>query len=466
MFAIGGFIRDGLGVEGERKWNLIPLLLSAVLAVVLCIDNIAFDIVSFKVGKSATYNLLFWFFGFLALVILPLFAVWKKQRIHERVLLLTLSALFIAINYKFRLAVQFSVVFALGVSLYYFRERRIYRPHVFYILLFVYGLLNTVSLLWTSNLELGLWHLWDLLPLMFMPLFFCFLRLEKPQFDLIALFVCRAMMLYVAYSICSWAIEMRFLGYSLQEVLKPGKDMIEGIYPYDAVYGWTNQSHPTYNALCQLFALSVCWFYVGQQGVRDRTTFFELLFLIGATFLIAMLTGSRFMFVGWIVVNFLGGCRWLGASNKLSISLFGLTLLVVVYFLSDKVASFIADPIRILLYRAAFEAIELNTWHGTGLGGMADYIHVYEHIHPHNQFVGDLMQTGLFGILSILSIVICLAYSAFVQHNWLLGLNLLIFLILSCIEMPLLYSPGIFFFSLVFCFLVLYNGKAGTMLDR
>ena len=77
------------------------------------------------------------------------------------------------------------------------------------------------------------------------------------------------------------------------------------------------------------------------------------------------------------------------------------------------------DDVRKMHYSAAFEAIKENTWLGTGIGGMTKYINkdnpIYTspistfwagHYHPHNQAIGDLMQTGILGLLSIVSLIV------------------------------------------------------------
>lgn len=466
------FIEGNMIKMGIKKWDFLPLLLMLFIAIVLYFENIAFDIIGFKENKSIYYKLFFYFFSLLPLLLLPFFNHWKNLVVHEKILLFALSAFFVSINYKVHLAFQLSVLFALATAFYFYRERKIYRPHTFYILLFVYVFINAVSLLWTSNLEVGVRLLNSLSPLVYVPLLFCFFRLDKKQFDLIALFVFRAMMFFAAYSICSWVVESRFLEYPLQAGLVLEKYMMNGIHPYEAAYAWTNQVEPTYNALVLIFALAIGWCYVGRVGTGDRVSYFELFFFMAVTLFLTMFTASRLMLVVWALVNLLGMLHFVRNNRKAFIAFSSLSFIFVLLFGSlfyEKISNFIKDPIRDYIYDAAFESIRQNTWHGVGLGAMKESLYAdssarvlsgsssledFPHLHPHNQIVSDLMQTGVFGLAVILSIIIFLFYKSWVQRNWLLGTGLLVYFLVMSVETPLIHHKGIFFFALFFSFLV------------
>lgn len=467
-----GFIAKSIDKSGENKWFFLPLFLILLLTVVLCFDILSFDVVGFKEGNTTLYKLAWFFLAFVPLLLLPFFSYWRDLMTYERILTLALASFFIVINYEFSLAFLVSAIFAGAVALYFFHKRIIYRPNLFYTLLFVYVLINAISLFWTSNLTFGIDYLKQLSPLMYVPLLFCFFRLDKKQFDLIALFVFRSMMFYAVYSICSWAVESRFLQYPLEDSFVLSKYSINGFAPYDVVYAWTNHMHPTYNGLSLIFALGIGWYYMIRNDIRDKVGYFELIFYIVLTLLLLILTASRFMLVVWVLVNFWGFLFLIRKKRKLLITVSFLSLIFIflsTFIFYSNLVRFINDPTRISFYKVAFESVEENIWHGVGLGAMTDYIHKdnpnfaplglsadddFPHFHPHNQIIGDLMQTGIFGLLSILFIIAALLYKSFVKCDWLLGTNLLVYILLMCIEMPLIYPNGIFFFALVFSFLI------------
>jgi len=124
--------------------------------------------------------------------------------------------------------------------------------------------------------------------------------------------------------------------------------------------------------------------------------------------------------------------------------------------------AFVNDPNRYCLRSAAYEAINQHTWLGTGLGGMKAYINndnplldilkssevMFIHIHPHNQFIGDMMQTGVLGLGIITLLVSTLIYYGIRYKNSLLLMVTVIFLFIMNIEMPLIYLNGIFAFAM------------------
>ena len=124
--------------------------------------------------------------------------------------------------------------------------------------------------------------------------------------------------------------------------------------------------------------------------------------------------------------------------------------------------SLFMDDVRKMHYSAAFEAIEENTWLGTGIGGMTKYINkdnpIYTppistfwagHYHPHNQVIGDLMQTGILGLLSIVSLIVYSLYASISQRNILFFSFVIIYLLLMSIEMPLMVDQGLYYFVFV-----------------
>lgn len=456
----------------ESKWFYLPLILILLLTVVLSFD-FSFDLIGFKESKTILFKLIWSSLVFSPLLLLPFFSYWKTLVTYEKILILALATFFIVISHKYATVFLVSALFGMAVGIYFLHKRVIYRPELFSLLVFAYVLINTVSLLWTSNVAQGLEHLKHLSPLLFIPAFFCFFRLDKKQFDLIALFVFRATVCYAVYSICSWAIESRFLQYSLEDSFVFGKYVINGVAPYDVVYAWTNHMHPTYNAVAMLFALGIGWYYVGLSDIKDNIGRFELYFFVGITLLLAVLTASRFMLVAWVLVNFFG-VLFLARENKklfMSILCFCLVVaLVGISIYSKGIKTFIDDSSRIALYQGAFDAIKANMWHGVGLGSMSQYVNKYGlsdfiHLHPHNQFVGDWMQTGILGLLAMLGIVGVLFFQSVVQRNWLLCISWFIYVLLMCIEMPLIYPNGIFFFGLVFSFLLQKEQKAIPWFD-
>ncbi|VBB48125.1 conserved membrane hypothetical protein [uncultured Paludibacter sp.] len=455
----------------KNYWGLLPLILSLFIAFLLYHKNFSFDLIGFKNGN----NLISMFFTAITILfslsLILFFSHFRKQTYYKKLLLLGVALFFIVINFRSHLPFQFSVIFAVIVLIYFLFEKKIYRPNLLFISLFIYFGIDTISLLWTYNPEQG-FHYWgNITPIAFIPILFCFFKLDKKDFELIVLLIFRFSIIFSFISICSWIVECRFLNFPLENSLSIKKYTVDIYNSYDVVYAWSKKVHPTYNALNFLFSLSVGWYYIFKKNIDNNVSFSELLFLILTSLLLSIITASRFLFVGWIVVNILGFLFVIRRKKTLLATCASCIIIFVALFMlfnSGEITNFVQDPVRKCHYNAAFQGIKENTWLGTGLGGMTKYINrdnpvyaplhlskaeLFPHEHPHNEIIGDWMQTGIPGLVAILLILSVLFYYGIKQRNWLLLINAIIFFILMTIEMPLMYSNGIFAFTLIFSLL-------------
>jgi hypothetical protein len=466
----------------KKYWWLLPMLFTLSIIALIYFKDISLDVIHFKKEKRLFHSIFILLVVLSSLMLLRYYNNWKQPG-HKKLLFVGIASLLIAINFSAHLSFQFSAFFAITTLIYFISEKKIYRPNLFQILLFIYFGICALSLLWTSNVTLGFKYLRDLTPLVYIPLLFSFFKLSKRDFEMIALFLFRFSMIFVFISICSWIVESRNLNFPIENSFTAKKYLINNYNSFDVVYAWSNQIHPSYNAINLLLSLSVGWYFIFKRNVEDNVSYFELAFVILSTLLIVIISASRFMFVEWIIVNITGLLFNMRKKNKLfkTSSFFVIILGVSLMFsFSGKIHSFINDPIRECHYNAAFQSINENTLFGTGIGGMTKYINndnsVYAplkldsaqdfpHIHPHNQIIGDLMQTGVMGLVTILLIIGVLFFYSIKQRNWLLLINSITFLMLMNIEMPLMYINGIFTFVMILSFLlnketnrhVLYN---------
>ncbi|MFT3752997.1 MAG: hypothetical protein QM800_09020 [Paludibacter sp.] len=470
-------------IAKEKKyWWLLPLLFTLLIIVLLYSKNISFDLIHFKKEKKLLHDIFILFVVLTPLLLLRFFDNWKQSD-YKKILSTGIASLLISFNFSTHLFFQISSFFAITTIVYFIIEKKVYRPNLFQILLFVYFGICTSSLLWTSNVTLGLKYLRSLTPLVYIPLLFCFFNLSRRDFEMIALFLFRFSIIFAFITICSWIVESRFLNFPLENSLIAKKYSINIYNSYDVVYAWSNQIHPTYNAISLLFSLSVGWYFIFKRNVKDGISYFELIFVIFTTLLIVVISASRFMFVEWVFVNTAGFLYSVRKKRNLfiistsSVIILGISLL---FSFSAKVDSFINDPVRDCHYNAAFQSIKENPLLGTGLGGMTKYINIknsvyaplnlqsnaeFPHIHPHNQIIGDLMQTGVMGLITILLILGVLFFYSIKYRNWLLLINTITFLMLMNIEMPLMYLAGIFSFGVILNFLLKKESNSKVLLD-
>lgn len=456
----------------KEYWTILPALMSFVIVSLLLSKQTEFDVISFNNYKNFYYSLFLYAIVALPLLLLSFFGYWRKQSFQKKVLLSGLVLYLAAINFRTLLSFQFTIVFVIAVLVYFLYEKKIYRPQIFQVFLLLYFGITTLSLLWTNNLKDGI-MLWrnEISPIAFIPILFCFFKLNKQDFDTVALVYFRFSILFATISICSWVLESRFLNFPLYQSFLMDKYDVETFESYQVVYAWSPATHPTYNGLNLLISLAFGWCYISKKNVENNIRYVEFGFLLVVSLILTIITASRYMAVMWMVVNVLGVIYSLRKNKNTLIAssiVFFTSGVFAICFFFDKVVGFISDPVRNCHYKAAAQSIKENTWFGTGLGGMTKYINIdnpiynslnigknsdFRSIHPHNQIIGDWMQSGVIGLAIVLFIIGLLLYYGIKHQNWLIFVNTIIFLLLMSIEMPLIFISGTFGFVLIFNFL-------------
>ena len=81
---------------------------------------------------------------------------------------------------------------------------------------------------------------------------------------------------------------------------------------------------------------------------------------------------------------------------------------------------------------------------------------------PHNQFVGDLMMTGVVGLTLCVAIYLYIIFLGIRERNFPLLMFMATFLMLSNIEMPFYLHKGVIIF-LMFTLILLSGGDTGQI---
>lgn len=451
--------------KSKSIWFYYPFVLLVIVLGVFFAKDLSFDIIRFKVESWDAYRLVLGFISYLPLILLFRSNYWRSLQLHRKILLGGLLFFLMAINFRLHACYFSSIIFSLSAIFYLVKEKKIYHPKTFGVLIIVYFVVNAISLFWTSNLNDGLKLLRFMSPFLYITLLFSFFRLSKKDLDFIFLMVFRFACVYVFYSVISRFLQSRAVGIEVVADTLVDKFTDNGIESFKVLYAWTSYMHPTYNAVMLMFALAIGWFYLLRKDVEDGLEWSEFVAFFAGVTLVMVLSASRYMLVAWLLINASGVLFLLRGKCRimlLTATLFVLVGAVFAFRFSDKITNFYKDPVRQAHYEAAFESIGENTWHGTGLGGMTAYINEdnqayqnlvfwpeFRHSQPHNQFVGDLMQTGVFGLTVVVVLVAFVFFSAVKRRNWLLLMVWLIFILLMLIEMPLIYEKGIFYFATI-----------------
>jgi hypothetical protein len=336
--------------------------------------------------------------------------------------------------------------------------------------LLMYFATEVLSLIWSLNKPLGINYLGNLAPLAYITVAFCLFKLDKSDFELIIQTAFRFSMIYIFITFCCYIIQSRFLNFNFTNNLLFQKYTIAQYSNLEVLFAWSNFKHPTYIAINLIFSLSAGWYYVNKKNIQNNISYLEMALMVLGTLIFSIISSSRFMLVAWTMINTLGYIYVIRKRKMILIpSLALIVVLGTIGFMknTEKLVNFSNDIVRSSLQKAAYEGIKEKTWQGTGLGGMTHFINYenpiltplqidknnFNHFHPHNQFIGDLLQTGILGIISILFIIFAMFYTAYKQSNWLLFINTVFFILLMNIEMPLVYTKGILSFVLTFSLL-------------
>lgn len=441
----------------KNYWGLLPFFLTNIILIILFCKNLRFNFFHDKADNFFDKSFLTYFVIVIPALFIFFSNYWRQQALHRKFLLFSLTLFIFTFSFRLQQAFQASALFAVAAIYYFIVEKKIYRPNLFFVLIFIYFLFDAISLFWSVDKKFGFEYLRNLSPLAFIPILFCLFEIKKADFTLIALLIFRFSLFFVFVTICTWILQIRFLDFPILESFTHFKFTISTYQSYDVVYAWSNHTHPTYNAINIVFALSIGWYFMPKKNVENDITSFEFIFSIVAGLIIIIITSSRFMLVMWAFINLAGFLYVIRKKKKMlyvSIILFIILGIIFAHNYFDKICDFIIDPVRINNYKIGIQSIKERPWLGTGVGGMYKTFHL---LFPDNEFIGDWAQTGILGLIIILMVQATLFFYSFKQKNWLLFINILVFLTLMNIEMPLMYINGIFSFILIFSFLT----KAG-----
>lgn len=452
-----------------HKVGISTLIYSAILLSLVVFSAFSTDLIGFFSKHNYVHQAVAYSVIASSILFIQRSGYWQQLNLHKKLLLASVVLLFTAINFNIQQSFLFSSLFAIATIYYYSIEKRFYKPNFVSILMLIYFAHLVLSLIWSLNIAEGLSYLTRLSPLVFIPLLFSFFRFDKKDIELILTALFKIAIFMAVLSIVSWILQSRFYNFNLLDGLQFKKASV-GFYPISqATYAWSLFKHPTYWSILFLTAISAAWFYLNKKDTEFKVTKSEMLFALLAILIITSISASRVMLVNFVLVNTIGLLYTLRHNKKhfaIASAFLTIITLVVIVFFNAKIMEFIDDPARASLRAAAYESINQNTWLGTGLGGMKAYInndnpmlaalHSSEvmtiHVHPHNQFMADAMQTGIFGLSLITLLVSTIIYKSIRYKNVLLLLVTAIFIFIMAIETPLIYINGIFAFAVYMSF--------------
>jgi len=444
-------------------------LLLAVLMFLFFFDNIHLTVSFTTLHNTQWQKTVLGIVAMLPLLLVLFSKFWQAMPLQRKLLLLTLAAFVISHLYSNRYVINYRYVFLAGAVICFAFERKFYRPNLVFVLLVVYFLWNALSYFWTADSHEYFMVMRRYLPFMLLPFAFCLFSLTKDERDWMLLILFRTALVWMFLSLCCWILESRLLGVPLSDWFVEQKTFVNQSIPSTFIFAWSNFMHPTYTSLLYLSALAF-GALLRQMRSRFHPSLLEILLFFAASGVLVLITQSRTGVVSWAVlaVVFYLSLFWkkkkiLWVNVLLLCLLFGLTKILY----GDYFAAMSLDEVRQQLYETAFYSIKSNYLTGTGVGGMKQIIDSPEIASllgypfprtgcysPHNQFVGDLMQTGIIGLLLLLTLCGTLLYRSLKDKNRFLLIFLLLVFLVMLIEMPLLVKKGAAIFVLLVCLLM------------
>jgi O-antigen ligase len=351
------------------------------------------------------------------------------------------------------------IIMALTIIIYYIknRPRNLTWHPIFYILSGLF-FLNIIGLIYTSDFQNGIKRLDTTIPFVLFPFLFSIVSFStKNVMLLLRLFI--------------WII-IAFCGFGLLSYITiiPEFDW-NTLYRDSKLYAsilliWPAHAHPSYFSTIIIMAIPIA-FYLRFQDKKE-ITIVELCLGVLLPVIFTVLTGAR---IGLVIIPFLlffayfFYCR-LKPILKWGLVGLGVIILCLFIYKFPKVDDRFQDPIRKDLRTIAVEAIKEKPILGWGTRYVSPLIRSedtkellgietpYSFNQFHNQYLENMVQFGIPGILILLLLFGWMLYLSIRYKDYLLLSLLTIYVLFFWTESALFTFKGIVPFTFWLCFLV------------
>ena len=389
-------------------------------------------------------------------ILRPLFSI-------DTFVLISLTLLLFLSVFKKEVGIYATGFFVLFALMSLFVREKFYTLNKVYFFIFLYAIFFMLGTIYTPK---GFYFPEMTYTFYVLPLAFSFFRLKKQSLLLIIKIVFRIMAVYMAVSIVYWWFNLLILNMSALE-------WITTKFPpaYFYVGKWGHYSHPSYISLV-LFSTLISGFYLNYKKDNAVTlSKFELITYIGLCLGFVLVMESRIGLVELIIIVLISLLYYIRLKTPyLKQTLLVAVLVGVVILMAgeNKFSRLIHDDVRKADFTMAINYIKEHPVVGAGYHQqraaleyqdkkMADVTRPADAppiTYTHNQFLGDMVQFGIPGLLPLLIMLGGLVWYAFKSRSYLLQLYMLIYLLFMLIEEPLYAQEGITRFMAFLCLFV------------
>ncbi|MDR2841232.1 MAG: O-antigen ligase family protein [Paludibacter sp.] len=370
-----------------------------------------------------------------------------------------------------------------GIALVYLLlNRKFYPPVKIFYFMFFYAAMFFVGTIGTPD---GFRFPEISLSFYLIPLSFCCFRLSQKTLLRIAHIFFRAMIIYLIICVLYWWFNFQYLDRSFfdwitSKIMFGNLELIgwdtklllaKGEYfaAFFFVDRWAGYFHPTFVSMVLLFALITGFYLYHKKDILPTVNRVELLIYMVLCFLVIVLMESRIGFTGFVFVIAATGLYYAKLKKRFFVVVLLCYIIVgvtTVFVLDDPLDKFTDDHIRDTYNTLSINYIKEHFWSGCGfheqtpaLLGQAQAMGIElpnaePPRHAHNQFIGDMVEYGVWGLFTLLAMLGAFTYYAIKRRSYLLQLCLCISLLLMLIDEPLYIQEGITRFTVFIVFFV------------
>lgn len=377
--------------------------------------------------------------------------------------LLTLrSLLILSIILSLVLSITYPVIgyYAAGVFVffalvYFLKERKLYAFNKVYIFLFLYALLQVVGAFFTNSAFQFPEKVYSFL---IFPIAYCLFHFEKRTYLRILRIVFRAIFIYICISIVFWMFNVEVYEVSVKEWMTTKMAVNGYIMTYDLIGYWSLYPHPSYISLVLLSALIAGIYLYYKKDKTAYVSLFELVVFAVSLLVLELAFESRIGLLEAVLVLVVSLFYYMKLKHSyVKLIIFVAILLGSSFFVmqSDKFEIIKTDHVRKVDYTLAVNYIKDNFWWGTGTGKQHEALELQEKLmeelpdanniksYVHNQFLGEMVQFGIIGLIILLVVLSGLVYHSIKTRSYLLQLLLFVYILFMMIEEPFYVQPGI-----------------------
>jgi hypothetical protein len=403
-----------------------------------------------------------------------LLIVWQKAKHHRfswkdfygngTLIIVSLTLLLASIFFSKHLSYYLIGLFVLACFVHVFYTRKIYVPPTFFYFIVAYGLLMFFGTIGTQK---GFRFPDKILSFFVLPLAYCFFNLPKKTLLQVGEVFFKTGVIYLLISVLYWWFNYLHLGADFTTWITgksgyiaqmigwesqaggnflwqgpPTKDTPLGYPAYFFVNSWSHFHHPTAKSIVLLGGLITGFYLYYKKDEFSTVSKWDLLLYTALCLLTIMLMQSRIGVVGFLLIIGITGLYYLKQkTNYFKIGLLTCLLFggIIFAIFNDKITDFTNDDTRKAYRHIAVSYIHENFWWGSGfeqqrlvLEAQAEIMKdelpaiVYPHsehpiTHVHNQFLDNMVQFGIWGLIVLIAMLAAIAYYAIKNRSYLLA---------------------------------------------